>query len=97
MTNLTDLEIAAMKICLNYDNRQTQLDDNYSNGGHREFMSGLKINRHASAALCGSLETKGMAWNDDNEGNGHILWLTDEGVNVIFDIMEAADTAVTHG
>lgn len=89
MTTLTTLEIAAMKICLNYKDRANQLDDNYSNGGLREFMSSLKLNRHAAAALIGSLETKGMGWSDDNEGNGNIFWLSPEGVNAIFDIIDA--------
>lgn len=85
---LSAREIEALEICLNYDDRAMQLDDNFSNGGHNEFMSAFKINRHAAAQLCGSLESKGMGWNDDNEGNGHILWLTEEGVNVIFDYKE---------
>ena len=85
---LTDLEIEAMKICLNYSDREDQLADNYSNGGHAEFMAELGLNRQAAAALCGSLEKKGLAENDENEGNGHILWLTEEGVHAIFDYLE---------
>ena len=86
--NITELEYAAMKLCLNYNDRETQLDDNYSNGGHGEFMDELGLNRQAAAALCGSLEKKGLGCNDDNEGLGHILWLTDKGVNAIFDHLE---------
>jgi len=89
MTNLTANEVAALKICLNYDNRASQLSDNFSNGGQYEFMTGLKINRHAAAQLIGSLEAKGMGNGDDNDGNGHIFWLSEKGVNAIFDIIDA--------
>lgn len=87
--NITEREYAAMEICLNYNDRESQLSDNYSNGGIDEFMSELGLNRHQAAQLCGSLEEKGLGWNDDNEGNGHILWLTYEGVNAIFDYRES--------
>lgn len=84
---LTTNEIAAIKMCLNYNDRASQLSDNYSNGGQQEFMSGLKLNRHAAAQLCGSLENKGMGYND-NEGEYHIFWLSDAAVNLIFDLIE---------
>ena len=86
--NITALEYAAMKICLNYNDRESQLDDNFSNGGHEDFMEKLGLNRQAAAALCGSLEKKGLGENDDNDGDGHILWLTEDGVNAIFDHLE---------
>ena len=88
-TSLTDNEIIALKACLNYKSRQAQLDDNFSNGGHKEFKDALGWNDKQVSALIGSLESKGLGWGDKNDGNGHIFWLTEKGVNVIFDIIEA--------
>lgn len=87
--NLTPNEILALKTCLNYDTRADQLGDNYSNGGHREFKVALGWNDKQVAALIRSLEQKGMGDGDDNEGNGHVFWLSEKGVNAIFDIIEA--------
>jgi hypothetical protein len=87
--NITDREYAAMEICLNYNDRETQLIDNFSNGGFAEFMSELGLSRHQAAQLCGSLEEKGLGVNDGNQGNGHIMWLTDAGVHAIFDRRES--------
>jgi hypothetical protein len=87
MTNLTANEIAALKVCINYDNRADQHSDNFSNA---EFKAELGWNDKQVAALIGSLEAKGMGYGDDNEGNGHIFWLSDLGVDTIFDILEAA-------
>lgn len=92
--NLTANEIAALEICLNYpDSRSCQHSDNFSNGGQYEFMQGPKINRHAAAQLIGSLEAKGMGNGDDNDGNGHIFWLSTKGVDAIFDILDARKAA----
>jgi hypothetical protein len=87
---LTANELAALKVCLNYDTRAEQHSDNYSNGGHAEFKDALNWNDKQVAALIGSLEAKGLGYGDDNEGNGHIFWLSDLGVDTIFDIIEAA-------
>ncbi len=88
MTYLTKNEISALKLCLNYHNRETQIADNYSNAGHPEFKKALDWNDNQVSALIGSLEKKGMGFGDDNNGNGHIFWLTEEGINAIFDIIE---------
>ena len=91
MTNLTANEITALKVCLNYDSREEQLSDNYSNGGQNEFKAALGWNDKQVSALIGSLEAKGMGYSDDNDdGNGeNIFWLSELGVNTIFDIIEA--------
>ncbi len=86
---LTENEIIALEVCLNSDTRDGQYDDNYSNGGHDEFKAALKWNDKQVSALIGSLEKKDMGYGDDNEGNGHIFWLTTEGIDAIFDIIEA--------
>ena len=87
--NLTPNEIVALKLCLNYDNRQDQLSDNFSNGGHAEFKDALGWNNKQVSALIGSLEAKGLGYGDDNDGNGHIFWLSEAGINAIFDVIES--------
>lgn len=97
-------EIAAMKVCLNYDTRAMQLDDNFSNGGPVQIANALGWNMHQVGGLITNLEKKGVAWLDDRaddmatKGKGigtthcdvemHIVWLTEKGVNAIFDIIE---------
>jgi hypothetical protein len=89
MTTLTANEITALKLCLNYDSRAEQHCDNFSNGGQKEFKAALGWNDKQVAALIGSLIDKGMGYSDDEEGNGNIFWLSDLGVDTIFDIIEA--------
>jgi len=95
---LTDNEIAALKICLNYDDREAQLEDNFSNGGPREFADQIfDGNLRAAGGLITSLQQKGLGDLDDRTGEGwghqpvdmHIFWLSELGVNTIFDIIEA--------
>ena len=92
--NLTTNEIAALKLCLNSNTREGQLDDNFSNGGSEEFATlfeGSKKSRlQAAGGLISSLEKKGLGDQDsDNNGNpGDIFWLSEFGVNTIFDIIE---------
>jgi hypothetical protein len=90
---ITENELAALKSCLNYDNRSDQLSDNFSNGGQKEFELVLGWNRQATAALIGSLESKDLGYGDHNEGNGHIFWLSELAVNVVFDIIDQETTA----
>lgn len=94
----TTNEIAAMKLCLNYDDRATQLDDNFSNAGPTDFAKALGWTMHQVGGLVASLEKKGVAWLDNRDGDFgvaaddvdmHIVWLTEKGVNEIFDIIEA--------
>lgn len=87
--SITLNELIALASCLNYDNRESQHSDNYSNGGHDEFKAVLSWDDKQVAALIGSMEQKGLGSGDDNDGNGHIFWLTDFGVDVIFDAIDA--------
>lgn len=87
--SLTKNEIIALRTCLNYDDREAQLSDNFSNGGHKEFKKALGWDDKQVSALIGSLEAKGMGDGDDNEGNGHIFWLSEKGVNAIFDVIDS--------
>ena len=91
-------EIAAMKLCLNYDDRAEQIDDNFSNAGPTDFAKALGWTMHQVGGLITNLEKKGVAWLDNREGecgirtddvDMHIVWLTEKGVNEIFDIIEA--------
>jgi len=91
---LTDNEIKALEVCLNYDDRASQLDDNYSNGGTAEFMAALGWNEQQVGGLMTSLTEKGLGYADEEGVNGQTIdtyWLTAEGVNAIFDIIEARE------
>ena len=83
--NLTEKEVAALKECLNYSTREAQLDDNYSNGGMAEFIN-LFGNKHVAAGVVSSLMEKGLGEMDTEDD---IFWLTEKGVNAIFDYLEA--------
>ena len=85
-TKLTPNEIIAMELTLNYNDRESQQGDNYSVAGVKEIRAELGWSGKQVGGLISSLEQKGMAVMDD-EGYD-LLWLTDEGVNAIFDIIE---------
>ena len=86
MTTITNNERQALEICLNYTDREGQLSDNYSNGGPAEFASIFDGNMQAVGGLIASLEQKGLAYSDDEDST--MVWLTEKGVNVIFDLIE---------
>lgn len=83
---LTENEIAAVKMTLNYDDRENQHGDNYSNAGMDEMTAGLGWNKHQVAALMGSLEAKGIGFYCEEDD---LFWLSPFGVDTIFDIIEA--------
>ena len=87
MTAITANEFKAMKTCLNYKTREAQLEDNFSNGGMPEFMAVLSWNSAQAAGLISSLEQKGMGWSE-GKGSKHVFWLTELGVNTLFDLMD---------
>lgn len=82
---LTTNEITALKACLNYETRKSQLADNMSVGGVSEFKEVLGWNEKQVGGLITSLEQKGMGFMDEEDD---IFWLTEDGVNAIFDIIE---------
>lgn len=97
MTTLTQNEITAMKLCLNYDDRQAQHDDNFSPCGPLDIAEALGWDMHQVGGLLTSLQSKGLAYVDDREGDSgltgcgvdmHIVWLLEAGVDAIFDIIE---------
>jgi|AntDeeMinimDraft_5_1070356.scaffolds.fasta_scaffold13236_1 DNA-binding MarR family transcriptional regulator len=84
---LTDNEVRAMSLTLNYDDRESQLSDNFSNAGVEELADHFNWNKHQVAGLIGSLQKKGVAFYDEEDID--LLWLTEEGVNTLFDLIEA--------
>jgi len=88
--NLTDNEITALKTCLNYDNLQEQLADNFTNGDRDEFMAALNWNRHQVDGLIGSLEKKGLGMYDEDDD---LFWLTEHGVYTIFAVIDQEQQA----
>lgn len=90
--NLTANEIAALELTLNYNDREVQKSDNYSNAGIEEFASEIfEGNLHAAAGLVSSLEKKGLGVNEDDD---ELFWLSDAGIDAIFDVIELRDKKV---
>ncbi len=85
---LTANEIDALEVCLNYDTREGQLSDNYSNAGAAEIAAACGISKRAAGGVITSLQKKGLGMMDD-EGDD-IFWLSEKGVNTIFDYIEEA-------
>ena len=84
---LTENEMKAVKVCLNYNNRDAQLNDNYSNGGVEEFKLELGWNDQQIGGLISSMAEKGIGYMDNKYANA-IFWLTEDGVNAYFDQLE---------
>lgn len=89
--NLTLNERKFLQLCLNYDNIDSQLSDNYSNGGMTEAVSLFNGNKHAGAGLLSSLTQKKLGYADDGSDWGqtkdtyyHTFWLSELGVRVAF-------------
>lgn len=88
-TTLTDNEIKVLESCLNYDNRDCQLEDNPSNTDASDIAALLGWTRQQAGGLMSSLEKKGMIWIEDADYWKGLVYLTDKGINTIFDIIEA--------
>ncbi len=98
MTQFTSNEIAAMKMCLNYTDRDTQLSDNHSDATPADIGIALGWNKQQVGGVLANLVMKGMAWVDyrgseadqmvRNNPEFHVIYLHDAGVNAIFDIIE---------
>jgi hypothetical protein len=85
-TDMTNNEIAILKACLNYETREEQLSDNFSNGDVDEFTFATGLNEQQVGGVMTSLTKKGYGSYDEDDD---IFWLTEAGVNAIFDIIEA--------
>lgn len=92
---LTKNEKDFLQMCLNYDNIESQLSDNYSNAGMLEAASLFNNNKHAGAGLLSSLSQKKLGWGDDGSSWGmpaneynHVFWLSELGVRVAFKTKE---------
>lgn len=91
---LTDAEFWALSLCLNYDDMEAQLGDNFSNGGPTEFKQALGWTDHQVAGLISSLEKKGLGYCEEindvtNNKAGIVFWLTEKGVQAVFADKEA--------
>lgn len=86
-TTLTDLEAACLAACLNYDDREAQLSDNFSNGSFDTLPADLDISPQALGGVVASLIKKNLVayFPEDDD----IVWLTEAGVNAIFDYTES--------
>ena len=100
MTKFTQNEIAALKMCLNYDNRTCQHDDNHSDATPVTIAEAFGWNMQQVGGLLSSLSSKGAAWVDDREGEPwhkdvsmHVVYLTEKCVDEICDIIEAEKAA----
>lgn len=87
MTDLTKNEIAILELSLNYMDREGQLSDNYSNFDVEAAKSELNFNAQQVGGVISSLVSKGLMWVDDEDSD--MVWHTENGVNAIFDIIEA--------
>lgn len=91
MTNqemtLTENEAKLLNLCLNYEDRGSQICDNYSNGDLKDAQR-VAGGKHEGAGLVGSLIKKGLVGELDSR-EGDIIWLTELGVNTIFDHNES--------
>ena len=96
---LTINERAFLEMCLNYDNIESQLSDNYSNAGLEEAVE-LMGSRHAAAGLLSSLHKKGLGYSDDGSDWAvdpseyhHTFWLSELGVRAAFHNKEQRDSS----
>ena len=80
--SLTKLEVDILSACLNYDNIQSQLSDNYSNCDLKDAHK-ICSGKHEAAGVIGSLCKKGLIYDPMQEEN-KIIFMTEEGVKSIF-------------
>ncbi len=85
-TSLTTLEAALLTKCLNYDTREDQMQDNYTNADLSDAYN-ICGGKHEAAGVIGSLSKKGLIHDLDAE-DGSMIWLTDNGINAIFNYKE---------
>ena len=91
--NITEKEIKVMKLCLNYDNRYDQLDDNFSDVGPKNIMDILSWSKEQVGGVISSLEKKELVYSEPEQQSPipyqtplpSTLWLTEKGINVYFD------------
>jgi len=98
--NLTDNEIKALKTCLNYHNREDELDDNATWLCEKRVARELNWNHHQVAGLISAMLQKriirGYAGSTlmKKENNGNVTYyygtvtdyiMTPKGINAYFD------------
>jgi len=80
--SLTVLEVEILTACLNYDNIESQLSDNYSNCDLKDAHR-ICGGKHQASGVIGSLCKKGLVC-DPLQDENKIIWLTKDGVRAIF-------------
>src|SRR5690625_7662447 len=93
---LTEIEATILRTCLNYNDRESQLDDNFSNGGIEEFEAALPdLNRNQIGAHMTNLIKRGYITEPDPESRG-IVWTSEDGVHAILAHLEPNRQRATH-
>ena len=82
-TTLTTLEAELLSKSLNYDDRDNQLQDNYTNADLSDAYN-ICGGKHQAAGVIGSLCKKGLIADPAGDEDS-MIWLTVNGVNAIFD------------
>ncbi len=85
-TTLTTLEAELLSKCLNYDTREDQLNDNYTNADLSDAYN-ICGGKHEAAGVIGSLIKKGLICDLDAD-DGSMIWPTEDGINAIFNHKE---------
>jgi len=85
-TTLTTLEAELLSKCLNYDTRNDQLQDNYTNADLSDAYN-ICGGKHEAAGVIGSLIKKGLICDLDAD-DGSMIWLTEDGIHAIFNHQE---------
>jgi len=89
VVRVTANERIALDIARNYDSREAQLSDNYSNLTGADLIANTGWSPQKAGGVIHSIIKKGLAWQDRTADVGKdIVWLTDKGVHVIFNILD---------
>lgn len=86
MTTFTSNEIAFLKMVINYDDRETQKCDNYSNAGHEEAATLFNGDMKAAGGLLSSLTKKGIGWCE-KEDDYDLFWLNEDAIDTVYDAL----------
>jgi len=100
--SVTKKEWTVLTLALNYDDREDQLSDNFSNCD-MEAMKAMGWSEYRIGGIVSQLQQKGLGWLEDKEetamfSNGcpiraknQRFHLTEKGVNFLFDIYESVN------
>lgn len=89
MLKLTEMEMTLMQTALNYDDRDSQLSDNFSDADPADVMKRTGWSRHQVAGVLSSLAEKNVAHVMPEDAN--CIYATVFGINTYFDNKEAQE------